>query len=409
MFVISGQDSTQIQSTMYNLTQSLSSGALMGQDYRILKMNAPQMVKILQDYYGVNRVELDKMVSAGQVGANDIKNAMLGASQSINSQFEKMPVTWSQTVTKIKNEAFMAFEPVYERVSEMLNGEKFSGFLDRVSPLITKLADIVLDALENIGTVLGWASDNLDILIPAIEAAVVGWATYELVAHGAETAQKLLNAAMDANPIFLIISAVMALITAITSLWEECEWFRNGVIDIILDILDFSYKASVKIVELIGDTWDKIRPILRAMGVFLGPGMNSVIMEMDLLVNNKDNLDQIYQEGIDWLNSKRELDTGEAPQFESPYDYEIPDIVSYTGDIADNTSALASASEGTLKYLKDIAEREAVNRFTTAEVKVELGGVSNTINNTTDMDGFVNLLAAKTEEALSITAAKSYS
>lgn len=76
-------------------------------------------------------------------------------------------------------------------------------------------------------------------------------------------------------------------------------------------------------------------------------------------------------------------------------------------DTASNTASLAGASEATLAYLKDIAEREAINKFTTAEVKVELGGVSNTVNSNMDTDGFVDYLAKTTSEALAVTAAKS--
>lgn len=60
MFVVSGIDSSAIQSVMYNLTQSLSSGALLGQDYRILRQNAPRFREALQDYYGVSASELQQ-------------------------------------------------------------------------------------------------------------------------------------------------------------------------------------------------------------------------------------------------------------------------------------------------------------------------------------------------------------
>lgn len=407
MFVVSGLDTTGIESTMYNLTQSLSSGALMGQDYRILKQNAPQMISILQDFYGVSRAELDKMVSSGQVGANDIKNAMLGASQSINSQFEKMPITWAQVVTRIKNDAFEAFEPVLQKINEMINSDRFQAFLDKATPAIGKFADFTLTSLTVIGDVLGYIMDSLDVLIPVIGVAAAAWGIYQIAVNRAAIEQAALNALMNANPILLVISAITALITAVDALWTECEGFRNGVIDIILDILEFSYNASVKVVDMIWDVWDNIRPIVRAVGVFLGPAGNTMVQTADTLVNNKNNLDQYYQQAVTWLNGQRNPESSKSEDV-SAYDYSIPEIANYTGAIADNTSALASASEGTLKYLKDIAEREAINRFTTAEVKVELGGVSNTINNTADMDGFVSLLAAKTEEALSITAAKSY-
>ena len=46
-------------------------------------------------------------------------------------------------------------------------------------------------------------------------------------------AQWLLNIAMNANPITLIIIAIVALIAIIVTLWNKCEWFREGVMTVI--------------------------------------------------------------------------------------------------------------------------------------------------------------------------------
>ncbi len=61
-------------------------------------------------------------------------------------------------------------------------------------------------------------------------------------------------------------------------------------------------------------------------------------------------------------------------------------------DIAGNTGSMAKSLEISgeeLKYLRDIAEREAINRFTTAEVKIDLTGMTNKIEGTTDIDGVI--------------------
>lgn len=49
----------------------------------------------------------------------------------------------------------------------------------------------------------------------------------------AAAAQWLLNAAMSANPITLIIIAIVALMTILVVLWNKCEWFRDGVMTVI--------------------------------------------------------------------------------------------------------------------------------------------------------------------------------
>ena len=78
------------------------------------------------------------------------------------------------------------------------------------------------------------------------------------------------------------------------------------------------------------------------------------------------------------------------------------------GEIADNTGGMAHAldvSGEELKYLRDIAERDAINRFTTAEVKVDFSGMTNKIDSNMDLDGVIRELTNGFSEAL-VTAAE---
>lgn len=71
-------------------------------------------------------------------------------------------------------------------------------------------------------------------------------------------------------------------------------------------------------------------------------------------------------------------------------------ISSDTGNISD----AMDITEEDLKYLRDIAEQEAVNRYTVAEVSVDMSGMQNTVNNGTDLDGFVSGLTDAVNEAI---------
>lgn len=98
---------------------------------------------------------------------------------------------------------------------------------------------------------------------------------------------------------------------------------------------------------------------------------------------------------------------------------EVPDPASYAdgfndaiansgigdgvGSIDDNTGKIKDSlevSEDELKYLRDIAEQEAINRYTTAEINVDMSGMQNNINTDDDIDGFVNKLTESVNEAV---------
>lgn len=76
------------------------------------------------------------------------------------------------------------------------------------------------------------------------------------------------------------------------------------------------------------------------------------------------------------------------------------------GDIADNTGKIKDSldiTEEDLKYLRDIAEQEAINRFTTAEITIEQTNHNN-VSGKMDLDGIVSGLTDAANEAVDIIA-----
>lgn len=89
-------------------------------------------------------------------------------------------------------------------------------------------------------------------------------------------------------------------------------------------------------------------------------------------------------------------------------DFAMDDLLGNTGQTAANTGAAADAlstSTEELEYLRDIAERDAINRFTTAEVKIDMTGMQNRIEGEADLDGVISTLTDGFTEAL-LTAAE---
>ena len=83
--------------------------------------------------------------------------------------------------------------------------------------------------------------------------------------------------------------------------------------------------------------------------------------------------------------------------------YDAGQVPANIADTAANTGKAADSLDITsedLKYLRDIAEQDAINRFTTAEIKVDMGGITNNVSGDADLDGIVDYLANGVNEAM---------
>lgn len=103
-----------------------------------------------------------------------------------------------------------------------------------------------------------------------------------------------------------------------------------------------------------------------------------------------------------------DYEAGTIDDFVTDTGYAMDGIGSDTADIADSTCGMAKSldvSNEQLQYLRDIAERDAINRFTTAEVKIDMTGMNNRIEGSADLDGVISQLTDGFAEAL-VTAAE---
>ena len=90
--------------------------------------------------------------------------------------------------------------------------------------------------------------------------------------------------------------------------------------------------------------------------------------------------------------------------YEPTYGGGVGSITDGVNDIAGNTGSIADSLDVTqeeLKYLRDIAEQEAINRYTTAEITIQQTN-NNNVNSGMDLDGIVDGLVDGINEAIDI-------
>lgn len=167
-FKIAGADATAISSTMYNLTQALSTGVLRGQDLNIVMSNAPQIAQRIARHMGVSVGELKELASQGKVTADIVKQAILGAADDINQQFEKMPMTFGDAMNKAKNIAVKAFEPLGQMIADAINSSQFEDSLNGIAQTLYVVSGILISFFSLVGQGLGIIVSGLQFVSQGI-------------------------------------------------------------------------------------------------------------------------------------------------------------------------------------------------------------------------------------------------
>ena len=150
----------------------------------------------------------------------------------------------------LKTAADTAIESL-SNIAESLGSGELGSSIDKLAEafgnMITKIAEGVETWLPRIITALTWLLENSNTIATgiiaigtamltlkvanAITAVVNAFKAWKLANEGVTAAQWLLNAAMSANPIGLIIAAVAGLVAGLIYLWNTNEGFRNACIN----------------------------------------------------------------------------------------------------------------------------------------------------------------------------------
>lgn len=265
-FKVGGAGLQEQTSAMYQLSQAMAAGKLQGDEFRSIMENAPMLAEAIAKYTGKTKGELKEMSSQGLITADIIKGALFSAAGDINAKFETMPATFGDNMTRMANMAIEAFQPVFERLSALINTPAFETFLNGVIKGMIAIADATLGMLNIMVGAINWMANNWIIVEPIIwgivaaliamkiallvTAAIDAFTKAQALAAAAgqtlTVTQWALNAAMAANPFGAIAMAIIAVIAALIALgvwlyrmWQTNIDFRVAVIGIWNNIINF--------------------------------------------------------------------------------------------------------------------------------------------------------------------------
>ncbi|MCI9640488.1 MAG: tape measure protein [Emergencia sp.] len=453
MFVVAGASQQEMASASLQLTQALGSGVLRGEELNAVFESAPNVIQTIADYLGVPIGEIREMASEGQITADIVKQAMLGATEDINAQFESMPMTWAQVWTLTCNKLIAATQPLLSVISFLAQNWDF------LQPIVLGIAAAIG------GLVAAHLAYNAAAAISSTWTSICAAAQMlRTEATFAETAAQYgLNAALLACPITWVVGGIILLIAMLYALvaminkvtgksisatglivgtvavagaligniaigtingilqavWAFVEPFI-GIVEWILNVVDGGFDSfGGAVANLIG----------QIISWFLSLGkIVTTIIDAIFGMNWTDGLNDLQKSVISWgKNDKAITLDREAPNIDYRFDYSdawnwgygkgsnlfgggndetTEGILSAADKTAANTDKIADALDITnanLKYIRDFASEKAINRYTATEIKIDMTN-NNNINSDDDIDGIVAKLKGKLEEEMISTA-----
>ena len=242
---ISGGDAERFSSLSLVFGQVSASGKLMGQDLLQFINAGFNPLKELEAMTGKSYKELQELMSKGEITFDHVAAAMANATGEggkFHGMMEKQSQTlggrWSTMVDTIQQKALSLFDKI---------AEPLKGLLDIVNMIIPPIASVFEFLFTVIGGVINFIlkfKTELGYLAVVVGVATVAFKAKTIALYGLvgaikivsavtkvwEGVQWLLNIAMNANPIGIVITVIAALVAAVVYCWNKFAGFRAFIL-----------------------------------------------------------------------------------------------------------------------------------------------------------------------------------
>lgn len=281
------------ETVLNGMRKALKNSAENGLDLNAALIELQRSIENDADSTGALTAAYDLFGKSGDQIYGAIKNGTLS--------FEELTKT-SQDVTGAVDDTYEQTQDAFDKISLAAQGLKadiaseFKGVLNEYGPEIDAIVEkvknfvagaldhFIKDILPNIKSGIEWTIDNLPIieaLIVGIGAAFAAWKVVGIITavttalKGMSAAeillaakQAILNAVMLANPIGLVIAAIVGLVAAFVVLWNKSEKFRKFWTDLWEVVKSAAGLAWAAISRFFVEAWEKVKEIWGGISEF---------------------------------------------------------------------------------------------------------------------------------------------
>lgn len=447
-FVIAGASQQEMSAASLQLTQALGSGVLRGEELNSVFEAAPNVIQTIADYLDVPIGKIRGMASEGQITADIVKNAMLAATDDINAQFASMPMTFEQVGTAVQNMLLQTFQPVIQAIGQgatfindnwstvvpmfygVAAGVLFLALAWGVHAAATWLAVVANQALvaSMLANPLLWVAVVIGIVVAAIYRWVqavggikVAWLMVvdSVLTKGEQMQIGFSNMWMNMqngidNMVYGFTGFRFGVLNALSALKVSAlliiNNLVNGAIDQINKLIAFANSipgvaiSTIQHVEFAASAAVEEQTKVQKRAADLASMKDQNAADKKARQSTQDSIErhaaaEQMQRRADLAAAKSNAARKAEESGSSSAQYgggggggggALGNIAGSSGDTAANTASMADSmdmAEEDLKSMRDMAEQEIINRFTTAELTVNLGGITNQVNSNMDLDG----------------------
>lgn len=313
--------------------------------------------------------------------------AQTAAQYGLNAALAACPITWIVVAVLALVVAIYAACSAIAKFTGVANSGfgVIAGGINVVIQFFVNLGLTVANIALGIWNALGACAQNIGIAFSNVISGVQSW-------------------------FYNLLSTALTVVAGICEALNKLPFVEFDYSGITNAASDYAAKAA----EASGNIQDFV-----SVGDAFNEGMSTFDTWQDGWASDAFNAGANWGDGVasgisDAVSGLFDMDLGAATDYGTGLgtggygDFAMDDLLGNTGQTAANTGAAADAlttSTEELEYLRDIAERDAINRFTTAEVRIDMTGMTNRIEGGADLDGVISTLTDGFTEAL-LTAAE---
>lgn len=319
---VSMGDKEKLSGLSLAFAQTMGEAKLTGENLRQMINQGFNPLQFISQKTGKSLAQLKDEMSKGKISAEDVAeafkyatqegqpffNAMENGSKTLEGQISTLKDNFNTLIGSLTEAFLPTIKAVVDKMNELT--VKFSQLNPQTKKIISNTL-LLVTALSPVLIIVGK-------VVSAIGTLVIAFGKIFTLVQNVKTGMVAVATAMNLPlvPIALVVGAVVGLIAIFVTLYNKCEWFRDGVNGIVTNVIDFVTNMveniNIFFTQTIPQIIDKlVNEILPNLPYYIGYMVGWIITKVALLPSEMASIfnkviTKVVEWFVSWLNTVRQ-------------------------------------------------------------------------------------------------------